>query len=104
MRSCAAPRRSATGSARSGRTCRRACDNEVVINRGAASDGHLHVGDVTTVDTPAPVRVHIVGIATFGTEKGLGTATYSAFSLAGAERYLAGPTGGIQAILVHAQP
>ncbi len=46
--------------------------DEVVINRGAAEDGDLAVGDTTIVATPEPVEVTIVGIATFGGEDGLG--------------------------------
>ena len=42
------------------------------IDRAAAEDGDLAVGDTTTVHTPAPVPVTIVGIATFGDEDGLG--------------------------------
>src|SRR5262249_47937771 len=41
-------------------------DDEVVINRGAANDGSLHLGDTTIVQTPDPVHVRIVGISTFG--------------------------------------
>ena len=40
--------------------------DEVVINRGAAEEGHLGVGDRTIVQTPRPIDVTIVGIATFG--------------------------------------
>ena len=47
-----------------GRTPR--ADNEVVINRSAADDGKLKIGDTTTVQTPEPVPVTIVGISTFG--------------------------------------
>jgi putative ABC transport system permease protein len=79
-------------------------DNEVVINRGAAKTGHLALGDDTTVDTPSPVPVRIVGIATFGSADGLGTATFTAFSLSGAQRYLTGKPGQVSSILVQAKP
>ena len=40
---------------------RPAAADEVVINRGAAKDGDLHVGDTTLVSTPEPLEVTIVG-------------------------------------------
>jgi putative ABC transport system permease protein len=73
--------------------------DEVVINRGAAKDGHLHVGDTTLVATPDPHRVTIVGIATFGDEDGLGTVTNAFFALDTAEQYLTKP-GEVTSILV----
>jgi putative ABC transport system permease protein len=76
-------------------------DDEVVINRGAAKDGKLHVGDTTLVSTPDPHRVTIVGIATFGDEDGLGTVTNAFFTLDAAERYLTGP-GQVTSIVVRA--
>ena len=39
---------------------------EVVIDKAAAEAGDLAVGDTTTVRTPEPIPVTIVGIATFG--------------------------------------
>jgi len=73
--------------------------NEVVINRGAAKDGDLHVGDTTTVQVPTPVRVRVVGIATFGDDAdGLGTITYTAFTLAGAQEHLLGGKDDVTAI------
>ncbi len=76
--------------------------DEVVINRGAAEDGDLHVGDTTTVATPEPIEVTIVGIATFGGEDGLGPTTFTAFSLAGAEEHITGRPGEVTALLVRA--
>src|SRR5262249_17601989 len=58
--------------------------NEVVINKKAAADGHLTVGSKTTVQTPDPVPVTVVGIATFGDASGFGGETFTAFNLAGA--------------------
>src|SRR5918995_799404 len=52
-------------------------DDEVVINEGAADNGDLRVGDTTTVQTPEPVQVEIVGIATFGSSDGLGQVTFT---------------------------
>src|SRR5205807_4787685 len=81
-----------------------AADDEVVINQGAANDGHLHLGQTTTVQVPQPVTVRIVGIATFGTANGFGRATYTAFSLAGAERFITGRPDQITSISVKAAP
>ena len=69
-------------------------DAEVVINRGAAREGHLKLGDTTTVQVPQPIRVTVVGVATFGKADGLGASTYAAFTLHAAERYLTGAAGG----------
>jgi putative ABC transport system permease protein len=51
--------------------------DEVVINRGAARTGHLALGMTTTLLTPQPLRVHIVGISTFGTADGFGPGTFT---------------------------
>ena len=77
-------------------------NDEVVINRGAANDGDLAIGDHTVVATPEPVDVEIVGIATFGGEDGLGPTTFTAFTLAGAEEHVTGQPGGVTALLVKA--
>ena len=53
-------------------------DDEVVINRGAAKTGNLHVGDTTTLLTPQPERVRVVGITTFGSADGFGPSTFTA--------------------------
>ena len=79
-----------------------ATNDEVVINRGAAKDGDLAIGDHTIVATPGPVEVEIVGIATFGGEDGLGPTTFTAFTLAGAEEHVTGQPGGVTALLVKA--
>lgn len=62
--------------------------DEVVINRGAAIDGNLEVGDTTTVQTPTPVEVTVVGVATFGDSDGLGETTWTAFTLEGAQEHV----------------
>ena len=79
----------------------RAAD-EVVVNRGAAEDGGLSVGDETVIATPEPLRVRIVGIATFGGEDGLGPSTFAGFSSAGAERHVTGRPGQATSLLVAA--
>ncbi len=79
-------------------------DDEVVINRGAAQSGGLHVGDTTVVETPQPINVRIVGIATYGDAGGLGQETFAAFTLPAAERYLTAQPGQVNGILVRAAP
>jgi putative ABC transport system permease protein len=74
--------------------------DEVVINRGAADDGDLQVGDTTMVATPEPVEVEVVGVATFGGEDGLGPTTFTAFTLAGAEQHITGRPGEVTSLLV----
>ena len=66
-------------------------DDEVVINRGAARTGHLALGATTTLLTPQPLRVHIVGITTFGTADGFGPSTFTGMTLHAARAHLAGP-------------
>jgi putative ABC transport system permease protein len=61
---------------------------EAVINQGAAEDGGLKVGSVTTLQTPAPTRVRIVGIATFGSSAGLGEATFTGLTTAQAQQLI----------------
>ncbi|HEX4775153.1 MAG TPA: FtsX-like permease family protein [Acidimicrobiia bacterium] len=80
-----------------------AAPDEVVVNRGAARAGHLHVGDTTTVQTPQPVTVHVVGIATFGDADGFGQATFTAFTLASAQANVAHQSGRVSSIVVRAQ-
>src|SRR5437588_324299 len=79
-------------------------DDEVVINRGAAKSGHLKVGAVTTVETPEPVRVTVVGIATFGAADGFGQSTYTAFTAAGAARHIAKDPASITRLVPTAAP
>ena len=78
-------------------------DNEVVINRGAADEGDLDIGDTTTVQTPEPVPVTIVGIATFGSADGLGQTTFTAFDLESAQQHLIGGTDRVGGIAVEAE-
>jgi putative ABC transport system permease protein len=74
--------------------------DEVVINKGAADSGNLHVGDTTVVQTPDPVTVRIVGIAKFGSEDGLGGSTFVAFTLDSAQRHLMARPGQVTSVLV----
>jgi putative ABC transport system permease protein len=74
--------------------------DEVVINKGAADDGNLHLGDTAVVQTPDPVTVRIVGLAKFGSEDGLGGSTFVAFTLAAAQQHLMAHPGQVTSILV----
>jgi putative ABC transport system permease protein len=78
--------------------------NEVVINRGAAKSGHLDLGDITTLLTPRPVRVVIVGIATFGSADGFGPSTFTGMTLQAAQRYLSNNPGQLSSILIKPAP
>ena len=53
---------------------------EVVIDKAAAEQGDLAVGDTTTVRTPEPIPVTIVGLATFGDADSQGPITYARFT------------------------
>lgn len=67
-----------------------AADDEAVVNRGAAKSGHLTIGSTTTLLTPAPISVRIVGIATFGTADGFGPGTFTGLTLHAAQQSLTG--------------
>ncbi len=78
--------------------------DEVVVNRGAAEDGDLEIGDTAIVKTPDPVEVKIVGLATFGGEDGLGASTFTGFTLESAQANLTNRTGEVSSISVRAEP
>ncbi|MFF0409811.1 FtsX-like permease family protein [Kitasatospora sp. NPDC004745] len=74
-----------------------AAPGEVVVNRGAARSGGLHIGSTTVLRTPDPVPVTVVGIATFGASAdGMGPSTFTAMTFADAEHHLT-PKGAGQA-------
>ncbi|WP_338693614.1 FtsX-like permease family protein [Streptomyces sp. Q6] len=77
---------------------------EVVVNRGAAKTGDLKIGDTTTLRTPDPVKVTIVGLATFGGEDGMAQVTYTGMTRADAEKYLTPKPGEASTIQVRAGP
>jgi putative ABC transport system permease protein len=77
---------------------------EVVVNRGAAKKGDLRIGDTTTLRTPDPVEVTIVGLATFGGEDGMAQVTFTGMTRADAEKYLTARPGQAAGILVRAGP
>jgi putative ABC transport system permease protein len=78
--------------------------DEVVIDVAAAEAGGLQPGDRTTVLTPEPVEVEIVGTATFGGEDAQGGLTAALFSEAGAREHLAGGAEEVDRIVVTAAP
>ena len=81
-----------------------AADNEVVIDRGSAKKGHLKVGDTTTVLTPQPVPVTVVGIVTFGSQDSYGQSSFTGFTEAGAQKYVNKQPGTVSSISVRVQP
>jgi putative ABC transport system permease protein len=78
--------------------------DEVVINRGAAKDGDLRIGSRTTVDTPRPVPVTVVGIVTFQGADAFGGSSFTGFTLEGAQRHLGERPDQLNAILVKGEP
>ncbi|MDQ8702493.1 FtsX-like permease family protein [Streptomyces sp. LHD-70] len=77
---------------------------EVVVNRGAAETGGLTIGDSTVLRTPDPVRVTIVGLATFGGADGMAQTTFTGMTRADAEKYLTPQPGEAASIQVRAGP
>ncbi|MFJ9535708.1 ABC transporter permease [Streptomyces sp. NPDC101225] len=77
---------------------------EVVVNRGAAKKGGLKIGDMTTLRTPDPVEVTVVGLATFGGEDGMAQVTFTGMTRADAEKYLTARPGEAASIKVRAGP
>jgi putative ABC transport system permease protein len=75
---------------------------EAVLNRAAAGKGGLAIGDTTVLRTPDPLRVTIVGLATFGGEDGMGQSTFAGLTRADAERYLMPGPGRASTIKVRA--
>ncbi|MEW2403776.1 FtsX-like permease family protein [Streptomyces sp. NPDC046862] len=77
---------------------------EVVVNRATADKGDLRIGDTTTLRTPDPVKVTIVGLATFGGEDGMAQVTFTGMIRADAEKYLTAKPGEAASIQVRAGP
>jgi putative ABC transport system permease protein len=75
---------------------------EVVIDKGSAEEGDLHVGDTTVVRVPQPVDVTIVGIATFGDADSLGGISFAGFTLEAAQDLLLPEPGKVTGVLVGA--
>ncbi|MGW4032376.1 ABC transporter permease [Streptomyces sp. NPDC004838] len=77
---------------------------EVVVNRAAAETGGLKIGDRTVLRTPDPVRVTVVGLATFGGQDGMSQSTFTGMTLADAEKHLTAERGEATSIQVRAGP
>ena len=77
--------------------------DEVIINRGAAKEAGLRVGDTATVLVPQPLQVKVTGIATFGDDDGAATSTFTAFSDAGTAAHLQRQPGQVSDIVVAAK-
>jgi putative ABC transport system permease protein len=78
---------------------------EAVIDKGAAEEGHLAIGDTTTIRVPQPVDVTIVGLATFAGADSAGPTTFAAFTPEWAsELLLPGQPGKATSIRVAAEP
>ena len=78
--------------------------DQVVIDKKSATDGHLRVGDMTTVlALGAPQRFRVVGIVKFGTADSPGGASVALFTMPVAQRLVAGP-GKVTSVLFVAKP
>ncbi|MFF3948533.1 ABC transporter permease [Streptomyces sp. NPDC001902] len=75
---------------------------EAVVNRAAAEQGGVGIGDTTVLRTPDPLRVTIVGLVTFGGEDGMGQSTFTGLTRADAERQLMPGPGRASSIKVRA--
>lgn len=77
---------------------------EVVIDQGTADAHDLHPGVVAHIaGSGAAQRFRVVGVATFGTVKSLGTATVAIFTVPEAQA-LFGRPGRVDTVLVAARP
>ncbi|MEI2651396.1 MAG: FtsX-like permease family protein [Microthrixaceae bacterium] len=70
----------------------------MVINRLAADQAKLNIGDTFTVRTPTPVEVRLVGILKFGDQDAIGGATYVGFTPEDARHYLFADAPGYSSI------
>ena len=76
---------------------------EVVIDRAAADDGDLAVGDTTTIRIPEPIEVSVVGLASFGDADSAGPQTYAAFTTDFAQETLLPDPETISGVRVRAE-
>ena len=77
---------------------------EMIIDKAAAESGDLAVGDTTTIRTPDPIEVTVVGLATFGNADSQGPLTYAAFTEDFAEQVLMNEPGLASSIVATAEP
>lgn len=80
-----------------------AAAGEVVIDRGSAEGGDLAVGDTTTLRTPDPLEVTVVGVASFGDADSRGPTTWAALSLDQARDVLVPSPDQLTGIVVAAE-
>jgi putative ABC transport system permease protein len=76
---------------------------EVVVDKAAAEDGDLAIGDTTEIRTPDPVEVTIVGLASYGDADSLGSSTYAGFTTEFADEVLMPVPGKAASIAVAAE-
>jgi putative ABC transport system permease protein len=81
-----------------------AAPGEVVIDKAAAAEGDLRVGDTTVVRTPDPVKVGIVGLASFAGADSQGSATYAGFTTDFAGKVLLPEPAKASSVAVAAEP
>jgi putative ABC transport system permease protein len=77
---------------------------EVVIDRASARRAGLEVGDATTIRTPEPIEMTVVGVATFAGEDGQGPTTQTLFSTEVAQDLFLGDRAVATSIRVAAAP
>ncbi|HSJ91798.1 MAG TPA: FtsX-like permease family protein [Ilumatobacter sp.] len=77
---------------------------EVAIDSGAAEDGGLRVGDVTTVRVPQPIEVTVVGVAELESGSSLGGVTFAFFETSTAQQLLLGGSDVLSAVDLQARP
>jgi putative ABC transport system permease protein len=75
---------------------------EVVIDKGAAEEGDLQVGDTTTIRLPDPVEVTVVGLATFGSADNMAGTTFAGFTMDAAQELLLPQPGQVTQFVVAA--
>jgi putative ABC transport system permease protein len=81
-----------------------AADNEMVIDKKSARDGHLAVGDTTTVLVEGPPRQMVVtGIVRFGSSDSPGGASVALFTQSAAQTLVAQP-GKFDSVSLVAKP
>jgi putative ABC transport system permease protein len=78
--------------------------DEVVIDKRAAGEGHLHVGDRVTILVPDAVEFTLVGIMKFQRYDSISGATFAAFTPERASELLLGQPGKATEIYVAADP
>ncbi len=76
--------------------------NEFMINKAAADDGKLRLGDTVTILTQTgPHQMPLVGIARFGTADSAGGTTAAIFDLATTQKVLLNGAKEVDAVMAH---